>query len=480
MRHKTAGLLLMILFMSFGLTSCKKSTPQQKQTYEITSTVTEIPTNVPTITTEPAIEIISQPDVISMEELEEKSKEYTNELTKGNAQSIYDNFSEDLKKNLSTQYLISAYEETVEPLGNYIGLNSIASGEYEQYYIVDVIAEYQNNGLLFRYTFNHDFLLEGFFINYQTIDKEVELSNFYEEREIQVGKGDYILDGILTLPKEIENPPVVILVHGSGQNDMDETIGAVSNKPFSDLAHGLAEQGIATIRYNKRYYQYMDQMPENMTVKDEVLDDVSYAIEYAIECQEVNSEQIYIAGHSLGGMLAPKIAHDNIAVKGIIVLAGSPRTLEDIIYDQAVILTEQQQDADPTEIEIYLNMVQENIARIKNLNEEELSEPILGFTGYYWKALNDIDTTAIVQALTIPMLFLQGSADFQVFADKDFVLWEELLTDHENAKFIQYEGLNHLFMPTTGIVGVEDYNTKNNISSQVIEDIAAWLKNEIK
>lgn len=77
-----------------------------------------------------------------------------------------------------------------------------------------------------------------------------------EERDIAVGADGYRLPGTLTLPrvKDGRKMPCVVLVHGSGPNDRDETVGP--NKPFRDLAWGLARRGIAVIRYDKRTKVY--------------------------------------------------------------------------------------------------------------------------------------------------------------------------------------------------------------------------------
>ena len=75
-----------------------------------------------------------------------------------------------------------------------------------------------------------------------------------QERDITVGADGFKLPGTLTLPVGKKKAPVVILVHGSGPQDRDETVGP--NKPFRDLAWGLAERGIATVRYDKRTKVY--------------------------------------------------------------------------------------------------------------------------------------------------------------------------------------------------------------------------------
>ena len=72
----------------------------------------------------------------------------------------------------------------------------------------------------------------------------------FGEMEVTIGSGKWELPGTLTLSKRTRKPPVVVLVHGSGPHDRDETIGP--NKPSKDLAWGLASRGIAVMRYEKR------------------------------------------------------------------------------------------------------------------------------------------------------------------------------------------------------------------------------------
>ena len=77
----------------------------------------------------------------------------------------------------------------------------------------------------------------------------------YSEK-ITVGAGtDYPLKGLLTFPDDLSGPvPAVVMVHGSGASNMDEKV--MKLKPFKDLAEGLAEQGVASLRYDKRTYAH--------------------------------------------------------------------------------------------------------------------------------------------------------------------------------------------------------------------------------
>lgn len=100
-------------------------------------------------------------------------------------------------------------------------------------------------------------------------------TNAFQEKEFIVGRGEWQLPGTLTLPTTGGPWPAVVLVHGSGPNDRDETVGA--NKPFRDLAWGLATKGIAVLRYEKRTKEHADKFKSEvlgqLTVKDETIDD---------------------------------------------------------------------------------------------------------------------------------------------------------------------------------------------------------------
>lgn len=475
MKKLIAGVVGSLLVLS--MVSCKaKETQTDPAINEGELTIT--PTAVQEITETPSPS--PTPGILNVIEftedgLAELSARLTQDLLAENYEEVYLYLSDTVKGELKLSDLEKAWETTVERVGDLIAVNSVKATTTGEYISVESLVEYTNNGINISFAYNKDCKLEKLWFSYQPVEEAYDEEKM-EELDIAIGE-EFPLDGILTMPKGVKNPPIVILVHGSGQSDMDETIGGTSNKPFRDIARGLANEGIASIRYNKRFYQYMDQATDTMTIKDEVLEDVTFAIEYAKTLAEVNQDKIFIIGHSLGGMLSPEIAKENSGIAGIISLAGSPRKLEDIILDQATEAAESGQVSE-TEKTLYLETMKAQYDKIKNLEEDNLEEPLLGANGYYWKSLNEIDTPSIVKELTLPMLFLQGDADFQVYPEKDFAMWKELLAGKENATFLIYEGLNHLFMPSTGVRDITDYNQKNKVDERVIESIAEWIKEQ--
>lgn len=96
-----------------------------------------------------------------------------------------------------------------------------------------------------------------------------------------------------------QKSPLVIFVHGSGVSDRDETIGP--NKPFRDLAQGFAQKGIVSLRYDKRGYdrhQLTKQMMDSIDIYSETIFDAIDAINVAKQFSFIDTNQIYIVGHS--------------------------------------------------------------------------------------------------------------------------------------------------------------------------------------
>lgn len=476
MKRVLLGVVSSLFILS--MVSCKgKDTPTDPSNdgeLTVTPTITEaVITNTPEETMTPAPGIIESVE-FSENGMAELSAKLTQDLLTENFDEVYSYLEDSVKEQLSVSDLKKAFSSTVERIGDLVAVTSVKAAATGENISVDSLVEYTENGLKISYVYNKDCRLIKLWFSYQPIEEEYEEEKM-EEIDITIGKSEFPLDGILTMPKGIKNPPVVIFVHGSGQSDMDETVGGTSNKPFRDIARGLAKEGIASIRFNKRFYQYMDQATDTMTIWDEVLEDVTYAIDYAMSLPNVNTEKVFVLGHSLGGMLCPKIAQDNPKIAGFISLAGSPRKLEDIILDQATEAAENGAVSE-TEKTLYLDTMKAQYEQIKRLTKENLTEPLFGANGYYWMSLNEIDTPGIVSNLTLPMLFMQGEADFQVYPEVDFKMWKELLKDKDNATFLLYEGLNHLCMPTTGVRDITDYSSKSKVEEKVILAIAKWIK----
>lgn len=405
----------------------------------------------------------------------EQVEGYAHDMVNGEFDTIAANFSDSIKiKNqLTAQQLKQAWDMTTEIMGAYSKLHKTTASAHEKGVVIEAVIKFEKGALSLTISYDKDQRIDGVWLKPTDI-AEAESSDEFSETAIRIGKEPLMLDGMLTQPAKDPVKAVVILVHGSGQSGMNEAVG--ENRPFQDIAHGLAEQGIASIRYNKRYFQYPEKaVPQEMTVDKEVLEDVGYAIDFVVSNESLKDYRIYIAGHSMGGMLAPKLALDNDEVDGFISLAGSPRRLIDIMYDQNLALIDSL-DKTKEEKAALISAIDEQYELAKAVKADSPQAFVFSMPSQYIYSLNSIDTPAIARQLDIPMMFMQGTADFQVYADVDFKQWQTLLEGNEKAEFKLYEGLNHLFFKSKGIAGISDYDGENHVEQTVIDDMVKWVK----
>jgi dienelactone hydrolase len=408
--------------------------------------------------------------------LEKRTADYVSQFVKSNFSEFCQDCDTKLRQSITQDELVKGWNTILQVAGTPgETLSSIYARQKGCDVVVSTVACTLYN-LKVTITYDGDGKPAGIWTNYTPKNPPTPQSTDQWE-EVSVKVGDYKLPGMLTLPKGVQEPPVVILIQGSGSSDMNESLGTAPNRPFEDIAHGLAEQGVATLRYNKRTYQYPAGGGD--TIEYEMLDDAAAAVKLLGSDSRVDVNRIYLLGHSLGGMMAPKIAADNPQVKGIISMAGTLRTLQDLSLDQnkaaiaaATSLTEQQKSA-------MLAQVQAELDKTKTLNDGGTGT-IMGMPTNYWKSLNAINSADIVKSLNVPMLILQGDADFQVYPDKDYKLWQTALEGRGNVTFKLYDGLSHLFMPNqipaNGAPDISVYNAPNHVDSRVIADIAAWVE----
>ena len=158
-----------------------------------------------------------------------------------------------------------------------------------------------------------------------------------KQEKIILGQGSrFPLKGMLTLPDGDGPFPAVVLVHGSGSSNMDEKVGKLT--PFKDIALGLADRGIASVRYDKRSYAHGLKMVLDrktvITAREETIDDALLAASLLRSDSRIDPDRVFLLGHSMGGMLAPRIECSGGDFRGLILLAGTPRRMEEVLADQ--------------------------------------------------------------------------------------------------------------------------------------------------
>ena len=299
----------------------------------------------------------------------------------------------------------------------------------------------------------------------------------FHESGVTVSSGHWQLPGTLTLPNGDGPFPAVVLVHGSGPNDADETIGP--NKPFKDLAWGLVSRGIAVLRYVKRTRQYGANSTDDaskFTVNEETVDDARAAIALAAANPRIDPKRVFLLGHSLGAFLAPRIALGEPRIAGLVLLAGSTRPLDQIIVEQVrYIVTQEHVPAEMAQKKI---QEAEGWARDMDRSDLKPADQVEMFgtkiPGAYFLDLRSYDSAATAAKLTLPMLILQGERDYQV-SMADFDGWKKALAPRENVSLKSYPALNHLFVAGTGPSVPKEYDRPGHVAEETIADVAAWI-----
>ena len=298
----------------------------------------------------------------------------------------------------------------------------------------------------------------------------------FRETLTEVPGGPSPLGATLT---ETETPTAwVVFVHGSGPHDRDSTIG--SNRVFRDLAWGLAERNIASLRYDKRSYadpQAIADDPEGAGISVVVIEDAMRAVELAHA--QADGRPVYLAGHSLGGHVLPWIGTVNPKAEGLIVLAGNVSPLHELIPRQVKYLAELDGEVSLTE-KANITVVNKMTAGIGDIDESSPpAELTLGAPNRFWAELNVYDPIATMKKLDRPVLFVQGERDYQV-EPAQLELWRAGLGDAVDASY-ELLPVNHLLMVGgEGKPGPQEYEVFGHVDERVLDAMAAWIRAQAK
>jgi dienelactone hydrolase len=404
-------------------------------------------------------------------------------LQQGKYDSVQTYFDANMKRALPADKLQSMWKTLQEQTGAFQETAGIRTEMLRTYHVVCVTCVFKEGKLDAKVVFNDKNKIAGlFFVPHRESGsyKAPAYVNPKAFTEIDTLKlpNRWHLPASLSLPDGGGPFPAVVLLHGSGPNDRDETIGP--NKPFRDLAWGLASRGIAVLRYEKRtrvYPNIISLTHGKFTVVDETIDDALSAVTLLRRNPKIDGQKVIILGHSLGGMLVPRIAATDKRVAGFIIMAGAARPITELMKEQYryIFLL----DGTLTEAESQkLHALDSLVALTQSLpylNKANPTSLVLGAPPAYWKDLLHYHPLQYAERMHRPVLVLQGGKDYQVTLT-DFNLWKTHLQSDSQASFKFYPRLNHLFMVCSGKPSPSDYEKPGHVAKQVIEDIARWIK----
>jgi len=460
-----AILLLFALAMGVSAAGCGSA--------DTTTTSASSPETTAPVSAPPA-------DQAQVDRLTERALDLVGLLAAGRYLDAHQTFDDTMKAALPPESVEEVWTALLQQVGVYEGPSAVRSESVGEHTAIIVQTEFEQAPIDIRVVYGDDERVAGLFFQPAQITQESPPyadPAAFTERVITVGSGPWELPGTLTLPVGEGPFPALVLVHGSGPNDRDETLGP--NKPFRDLAEGLAAAGVAVLRYDKRTLRYAEAMAteEDITVREETVDDALAAVEALRALPEVSEGDIFVLGHSLGGMLVPRIGLDDPDIAGFVVAAGAARPLEDLILEQTRYLFSLEQKTPGAEQRAALAALEAQVERVKDPDlsaETPAAELPLAIPVAYWLDLRGYDPPVAARELGRPLLIIQGGRDYQV-TEADFALWEKALAGEAGVELILYPELNHLFMPGEGPPRPTEYLRPGHVAGQVVRDIARFL-----
>ena len=294
------------------------------------------------------------------------------------------------------------------------------------------------------------------------------------ERSFQFGAEGMELPAVLAYPEGEGTYPLVILVHGSGPSDADESVG--NQAPFRDIAWGLAQQGIAVLRYDKRTLVHPESFGADATVEQETVEDAMIAAITAQTIPEATPGKTFILGHSLGGMMIPRIAEVTPEATGFIMMSAAVTPVNELMVEQYEYIFNLDGKLSINE-RLSLAKAKKMSKNVSELTSDSSvsADKLFGVSQAYWLYLNDYDVLQSVQNITRPLLVIQGESDYQV-PMRDFEALEGVLSSKDNVTMISYPGLSHLMTQSGSPPSPDDYYEELHVDQQVIDDIAEFVK----
>ena len=408
----------------------------------------------------------------------EKASQAFEYLRTGKFDAFTDASNDEMKTALPADMLPQIWQQVTGAFGEYkrtIGTDAEKAGALT---VVVLHCEFEKSRADVTISIDASGKLAGLFFKPVQADVPYAPPNYVEpskftEQEVQFSADSkFPLSGTLTLPKRGGPFPAVVLVHGSGPHDRDETI--FGNRPFKDIAWGLASYDVAVLRYDKRTKAHGGKMePATITIDDETADDALAAARLLMDRKDIRRDAVFILGHSLGATAAPYIGSREPKIAGLIMLAAAARPVYELVDEQVPYIAQLDGHVDEAE----QRRIEETHAIVGKLRDGTWgpTDSLLGVPAEYWAKLDMMKPLEHARDYARPMLILHGGRDYQV-TDTDFKIWQKTLQSQKNVTLKRFESLDHLFRSGEGASTPESYMLPGSVDSDVIRTIGIWIR----
>lgn len=306
------------------------------------------------------------------------------------------------------------------------------------------------------------------------------------------GAGGVMLAGLLTLPEdEDEAPyPALLLLQGSGPTDRDgNQPPEIRTNLLRQIARHLAEQGIASLRFDKRgMHANIKDLPQD---PDELRDFVAWenfvadarmGYRWLASAPDIDGERVGVAGHSEGGLIAIQLSQQTgIAPKVMVLLSTPGRPLGEVIQDQLAALLERQ-GATAEQRRHFLRADERIRAAIQATGAvpEEVPAGLRAlypaYLGGFYQPLLPFAPAKALEDFPGPVLLLAGGRDRQVSPERDFAPLAAVIKQRADgsAAFIA-PGVSHNLKPVAG----DAPGFEGLIDAGIRDELTGWLRREL-
>ena len=407
------------------------------------------------------------------------AEEFVGRLAQGNFEAAEGQLDEKMAQSLTKEQLKALWGSLIAKEGAFKGLLRSDLEKKNGKEMVVSICQFEKAIVLVNTVLTSDREVSGLWMAVSENEASVSApppytrTKLFSEQQVVVGDGMLALPGTLSVPTGPGPWPAVVLVHGSGPNDRDETVGP--NKPFRDLAWGLASKGVAVLRYEKRTRARPEQCASpKFTVNEETVDDAVTALELLRHTARINPTNVFVLGHSLGGMLVPRIAAREPKLAGAVILGGGYLPVDESLIAQADYIVSLAGTPPAAREQVSRLKVEAAKVKMLQLADAGSTNRVLGSCPAYWLDLRNYNPAQAAKEQKCPLLILHADRDFQV-TQAEFQGWQQTLAGRPGATFKSYPQLNHLFLPGTGPSSPAEYEKLGYVAEEVIDDIVKWV-----
>lgn len=304
-------------------------------------------------------------------------------------------------------------------------------------------------------------LLISFFMN-DDANAKAFIDTTYRETLITLHTTTGDIYGTFTSPGKFKKIPVALIIAGSGPTDRNGNNSRMKNDGLKMLAHSLANENIASIRFDKRgIAESIKAAKSEAELRfEDYINDAKQWIE--LLKKDKRFSKVIVIGHSEGsliGMIAALPKADKY-----ISIAGVGQSADKVLKEQLA--------AQPQGIKDISFAVIDTLAmgrKVANINPMfySLFRPSVQPYLISWFKY---DPQAEIKKLTIPILILQGTNDIQVSTEDA----KRLSKANKKSQLVFIKNMNHILKITEGD---RDANiaTYNNPALAISEELVKCI-----